>query len=42
MVTESASHFDRRASIQAVADSFPAGAPGGEVETLADVSSHPT
>jgi conjugative relaxase-like TrwC/TraI family protein len=35
-VTASASHFDRRDAIQAVADSLPAGAPGVEVERLAD------
>jgi conjugative relaxase-like TrwC/TraI family protein len=35
-VTASASHFDRRDAIQAVADSLPAGAPGAEVERLAD------
>ena len=35
-VTASASHFDRREAIQAVADSFPQGAPGAEVERLAD------
>ncbi len=35
-VTASASHFDRREAIQAVADSLPEGAPGGEVERLAD------
>jgi conjugative relaxase-like TrwC/TraI family protein len=35
-VTASASHFDRRAAIQAVADSLPQGAPGAEVERLAD------
>ncbi|HET8955727.1 MAG TPA: MobF family relaxase [Solirubrobacterales bacterium] len=31
-----ASHFDRRAAIQAVADNLPAGAPGPEVIELAD------
>ncbi|HEX2096561.1 MAG TPA: MobF family relaxase [Solirubrobacterales bacterium] len=35
-VTASASHFDRREAIQAVADSLPQGAPGAEVERLAD------
>jgi conjugative relaxase-like TrwC/TraI family protein len=35
-VTASASHFDRREAIQAVADSLPEGAPGAEVERLAD------
>ncbi|MBW8060539.1 MAG: relaxase domain-containing protein [Solirubrobacterales bacterium] len=35
-VTSGASHFDRRDAIQAVADSLPAGAPGAEVERLAD------
>jgi conjugative relaxase-like TrwC/TraI family protein len=35
-VTASASHFDRRDAIQAVADSLPQGAPGSEVERLAD------
>jgi conjugative relaxase-like TrwC/TraI family protein len=35
-VTASASHFDRRDAIQAVADSLPEGAPGAEVERLAD------
>ncbi|HEX3240305.1 MAG TPA: AAA family ATPase [Solirubrobacterales bacterium] len=35
-LTASASHFDRRDTIQAVADSLPAGAPGTEVESLAD------
>jgi conjugative relaxase-like TrwC/TraI family protein len=35
-VTESASHFDRRHAIQAVADSLPEGAPAAEVERLAD------
>jgi conjugative relaxase-like TrwC/TraI family protein len=35
-VTASASHFDRREAIQAVADSLPKGAPGAEVERLAD------
>jgi conjugative relaxase-like TrwC/TraI family protein len=35
-VTAAASHFDRRDAIQAVADSLPAGAPGDEVERLAD------
>jgi conjugative relaxase-like TrwC/TraI family protein len=35
-VTASASHFDRREAIQAVADSLPAGAPAQEVERLAD------
>jgi conjugative relaxase-like TrwC/TraI family protein len=35
-LTSSASHFDRRNVIQAVADSLPAGAPGAEVERLAD------
>jgi TrwC relaxase/AAA domain len=36
-VTAAASHFDRRDAIQAVANSLPAGAPGAEVERLADV-----
>ena len=31
-----ASHFDRRDAIQAVADALPKGAPGAEVERLAD------
>jgi conjugative relaxase-like TrwC/TraI family protein len=35
-VTAGASHFDRRDAIQAVADSLPQGAPGAEVEGLAD------
>ncbi len=35
-VTESASHFNRCNAIRAVADSLPAGAPGVEVERLAD------
>jgi conjugative relaxase-like TrwC/TraI family protein len=35
-VTAAASHFDRRDAIQAVADSLPKGAPGAEVERLAD------
>jgi conjugative relaxase-like TrwC/TraI family protein len=35
-VTAHASHFDRRDVIQAVADCLPAGAPGHEVEELAD------
>jgi hypothetical protein len=35
-VTAAASHFDRREAIQAVADSLPQGAPGAEVERLAD------
>jgi AAA domain len=35
-VTAGASHFDRREAIQAVADSLPQGAPGSEVERLAD------
>jgi conjugative relaxase-like TrwC/TraI family protein len=35
-VTAAASHFDRRDAIQAVADSLPEGAPGAEVEQLAD------
>ena len=35
-VTAHASHFDRRDAIQAVADSLPHGAPGHEVEQLAD------
>ena len=35
-VTAAASHFDRRDAIQAVADSLPEGAPGAEVERLAD------
>lgn len=35
-VTASASHFDRRDAIQAVADSLPQGAPGAEVERMAD------
>lgn len=35
-VTESSSHFDRRDAIRAVADSLPEGAPGAEVERLAD------
>ncbi|HWM55523.1 MAG TPA: MobF family relaxase [Solirubrobacterales bacterium] len=35
-VTAAASHFDRRDAIQAVADSLPSGAPGAEVERLAD------
>jgi len=35
-VTASASHFDRRDAIQAVADSLQSGAPGAEVERLAD------
>jgi conjugative relaxase-like TrwC/TraI family protein len=35
-VTASASHFDRRDAIQAVAASLPKGAPGAEVERLAD------
>ncbi len=34
--TAHASHFDRRDVIQAVADCLPAGAPGAEVEELAD------
>jgi conjugative relaxase-like TrwC/TraI family protein len=34
-VTASASHFDRREAIQAVADSLPQGATGAEVEQLA-------
>jgi len=34
--TESASHFDRRDTIQAVADSLSGGAPGAEIERLAD------
>jgi conjugative relaxase-like TrwC/TraI family protein len=35
-LTAHASHFDRRDVIQAVADCLPAGAPGHEVEELAD------
>jgi conjugative relaxase-like TrwC/TraI family protein len=35
-VTAAASHFDRREAIQAVADSLAEGAPGAEVERLAD------
>jgi conjugative relaxase-like TrwC/TraI family protein len=35
-LTAHASHFDRRDVIQAVADCLPAGAPGNEVEELAD------
>ncbi len=35
-VTASASHFDRRDAIRAVADSLSAGAPGAEVERMAD------
>jgi AAA domain/TrwC relaxase len=35
-VTKSASHFDRRDAIRAVADSLREGAPGAEVERLAD------
>jgi conjugative relaxase-like TrwC/TraI family protein len=35
-VTASASHFDRREAIQAVADSLPEGAQGAEIERLAD------
>jgi conjugative relaxase-like TrwC/TraI family protein len=35
-VTAAASHFDRREAIQAVADALPQGAPGAEVERLAD------
>ncbi len=35
-VTASASHFDRRDAIQAVADSLRGGAPGAEVERIAD------
>jgi hypothetical protein len=35
-VTASASHFDRREAIQAVADALPQGASGAEVERLAD------
>lgn len=35
-VTAGASHFDRREAIQAVADSLLQGAPGAEVERLAD------
>jgi hypothetical protein len=35
-VTAAASHFDRRDAIQAVAESLPKGAPGAEVEGLAD------
>jgi conjugative relaxase-like TrwC/TraI family protein len=35
-VTASASHFDRREAIQAVADALPQGATGAEVERLAD------
>jgi conjugative relaxase-like TrwC/TraI family protein len=35
-VTAAASHFDRRDAIRAVADSLPEGAPGAEVERLAD------
>lgn len=35
-LTAHASHFDRRAAIQAVADNLPAGAPGPEVVELAD------
>jgi conjugative relaxase-like TrwC/TraI family protein len=35
-VTAHASHFDRRDAIQAVADNLPHGAPGHEVEQLAD------
>jgi conjugative relaxase-like TrwC/TraI family protein len=35
-VTAAASHFDRRDAIQAVADSLSQGAPGSEVERLAD------
>jgi conjugative relaxase-like TrwC/TraI family protein len=36
-VTADTSHFDRRDVIQAVANCLPAGAPGDEVEELADV-----
>jgi conjugative relaxase-like TrwC/TraI family protein len=36
VVTAAASHFDRRDAIQAVAESLPRGAPGAEVERLAD------
>jgi conjugative relaxase-like TrwC/TraI family protein len=36
VVTAHASHFDRRDAIQAVANCLPAGAPGHEVEELAD------
>jgi conjugative relaxase-like TrwC/TraI family protein len=35
-VTAHASHFDRRAAVQAVADNLPHGAPAAEVEELAD------
>jgi len=35
-LTAHASHFDRRAAIQAVAENLPAGAPGPEVVELAD------
>jgi conjugative relaxase-like TrwC/TraI family protein len=35
-LTAHVSHFDRRATIQAVADNLPHGAPAGEVEQLAD------
>ena len=35
-VTAAASHFDRREAIQAVADSLRQGAPGAEIERLAD------
>jgi conjugative relaxase-like TrwC/TraI family protein len=35
-VTADKSHFDRREAIQAVANCLPAGAPGAEVEQLAD------
>jgi hypothetical protein len=35
-VSAAASHFDRRDAIQAVADLLPSGAPGAEVERLAD------
>jgi AAA domain len=35
-VTAAASHFDRRDAIQAVADFLPQGAPGVEIERLAD------
>jgi hypothetical protein len=35
-VTASASHFDRREAIQAVADALSQGAPGAQVERLAD------
>jgi conjugative relaxase-like TrwC/TraI family protein len=35
-LTSHASHFDRRATIQAVANCLPAGAPGAEVVELAD------